>query len=436
MGKIEIAIPAMGEGITEAIVNKFLKNIGEPVEENELIAEIATDKVDSEIVSPHKGIIEKLLVNEGDTAKVGQTIIIIEAADVSENSQQNMSDLEIKIPVPALSHTLTNLAPVKQSGSEVTEILHTSHTPLGKFLSPLVRSMAKAEGISLKELDEIVGTGAGNRLTKEDIQAYLFARQNTTVSATVSETGKSEKLETKLIDNNIEYIPMDRMRKLISEHMVKSKQTSAHVTSFIEVDVTNLVMWREKNKEEFQLKYNEKITFTPIFIECIVKAIKEYPLINVSVKDSNIILKKGIHIGMATALPGGNLIVPVIKDASELNLLGITKRVNDLANRARNNKLKPDEIQGGTFTLTNLGSFGSLTGTPIINQPEVAILAVGIIKKRPVVIENPQGDTIGIRHMMIMSMSYDHRVVDGALGGMFLKKVAELLEGFNLNREI
>ncbi len=436
MAQIEITIPAMGEGITEASINKLMKNIGDLVEEDDVIAEIATDKVDSEIVAPKKGIIKKLLINEGETAKVGQVIIIIDTAESETELKkaENREPLRKKLVVDY--EQVDEKAIIVTDSIQASDILHTSNTPSGKFLSPLVRSMAKTENISLEELDKIPGTGAGNRLTKDDLISYIFSKNNQKKSLTA--TALADKIEPapKLHDHGYEIIEMDRMRRLIADHMIDSKKTSAHVTSFIDVDVSNIVVWRNKIKIKFEEKYNEKITYTPVFIEAIVQAIKEFPMINVSVENNTILRKKNINIGMATALPNGNLIVPVIKGTSDLNLLGITKRVNDLANRARNNKLKPDEIQGGTFTMTNLGTFGNLTGTPIINQPEVAILAVGAIKKKPVVIENPQGDTIGIRHIMILSMSYDHRVVDGAHGGMFIKRVADLLEGFDPDREI
>jgi 2-oxoglutarate dehydrogenase E2 component (dihydrolipoamide succinyltransferase) len=436
MGFIEIAIPSMGEGITEVVVRKFLKKPGEPVNEDETIAEVSTDKVDTEIVSPSDGSIAELLVAEGDTALVGQVIIRLE---ITVQKTEN-KEIDLKKNEQIYSKTEKTATPPSKEKEIVAEsadlvhennILHQSRTPSGKFLSPLIRNIAKIEGISMEELDLMQGTGTGNRLTRDDLASFIFTRKPTSL-ASHGELPKTQAEES----NGIQYIEMDRIRKLIAEHMIESKKTSAHVTTFIEIDVSNLVTWREKVKETFIEKYNEKITYTPIFIEAIVQAIKEFPMINVSVEKSTILLKKNINIGMATALPDGNLIVPVIKGAAELNLLGITKRVNDLAVRARTNKLKPDEIQGGTFTVTNLGQFDSLTGTPIINQPQVAIIALGTIKKRPVVIETPGGDTIGIRQMMIMSMSYDHRVVDGALGGSFLKKVALLLESFDSNRKI
>jgi len=432
MAKREIILPAMGEGITEATITKFLKSIGEKIEENEAIIEIATDKVDSEITAPESGTLEKFLYNEGDEVAVGEIVAIINTAtDINEAKETKKESVKKdKIVIEHKEETIDE--------KTTLSTLFINKTPDGRFLSPLVRSIAVKEGISIAELEKVNGTGLDKRITKNDLLAFVKQK----VSGKLVDTGKeqSKKLKEKrsvsALSDSFEVIEMDRMRKLISDHMINSKKTSAHVTSFIEVDVTNIVQWRNKVKDKFLKKYNEKITFTPIFIEATIQAIREYPMINISVDGNKIFLKKNINIGMATALPSGNLIVPVIKSAGELNLLGLTKLVNDLANRARTNKLKPDEIKGGTFTITNLGTFGNITGTPIINQPEVAILALGAIKKKPAVIETPQGDTIGIRHLMILSMSYDHRVVDGALGGMFLKHVADILESFNPNKNI
>jgi len=431
MANIEIHIPAMGEGITEATITKLLKNVGDTVELDEAILEIATDKVDTEIVAPQDGKIEKFLFAEGDIVQVGQTVVVVSVAGETsgEAKEEPVVEKEIAVLETSVDQKVSEVAKIDSD-----DVLHQSKTPGGKILSPLVRNIAKSENISLKELDNIKGTGVGSRITKSDVMSYINSGKQPVAKLVTTEAPAVTKTINR--GDNFELIEMDRMRKLIAEHMIDSKKTSAHVTSFIEVDVSEMVQWREKNKDEFYKKHGEKITFTPIFIEAIVQAIKDFPMINVSVDGSTIILKKDINIGMATALPSGNLIVPVIKNTSELSLLGITKKVNDLANRARNNKLKPDEIQGGTFTITNLGTFGNITGTPIINQPEVAILAVGAIKKKPAVIETPLGDTIGIRHLMIMSMSYDHRVVDGALGGMFLKRVADLLESFKSDRAI
>jgi len=423
MAKIEVDLPAMGEGITEATITKFLKGIGEQVEEDEAIIEIATDKVDSEIAAPESGIIEKFLFNEGDVVEIGAIVAII---NTESSSTQVVPTKTEKVKTEKVN--IEKQKPTaKEKNTSNNNILYTHKTTSGKFISPLVRSIANTESILLDELEQVKGSGIDNRITKNDLLTYIEKK---------SSDKKPETEKPTALDKGFEIIEMDRMRKLIAGYMINSKKTSAHVTSFIEVDVTNIVQWRNKVKDEFIKIYNEKITFTPIFVEATVQAIKKFPMINISVDGSHIILKKNINIGMATALPSGNLIVPVIKYAGELNMLGLSKAVNDLANRARNNKLKPDEIQGGTFTITNLGTFGNITGTPIINQPEVAILAVGAIKKKPAVIETPQGDTIGIRHLMILSMSYDHRVIDGALGGMFLKQVADNLENFNPQRSI
>jgi 2-oxoglutarate dehydrogenase E2 component (dihydrolipoamide succinyltransferase) len=434
MANIEIPIPAMGEGITEAIVQRFLKNVGDSVEDDEPIADISTDKVDNELVAPQSGIILKFLAKEGETVKVGQAVILLEVFDVknqsSTNNEENISNtFSQKLP-------LIKPNPVAQEKVIIDkDILHISKTPSGKFLSPLVRNIAKIENLSLDELDSLSGSGKGNRLTGDDLKLYLVEKFKKKASNINHSSQKSSNKQV-IFDGTSEIIEMDRIRSLISENMMASKKTSAHVTSFIEVDLSNIVAWREKVKTNMMNKYEEKLTYTPIFIEVISQAIQEFPMINISVENSKIILKKFINIGMATALPNGNLIVPVIKNVENMNLLDITKKVNDLANRARQNKLKPDEIKNGTFTLSNLGLFGTIAGTPIINQPEAAILAIGAIKKRPVVIETSQGDTIGIRQMMIMSMSFDHRVIDGALGGNFLKRVAELFESFDVNRNI
>ncbi len=434
MAKIEIELPPMGEGITEASITKLLKNVGDFVEEDEAIVEIATDKVDSEITAPQSGTIEKFFFAEGDEVPVGEIVAILNSSAEIENIEE--SSLVKKETTKELTTQKIELRQEKEQIDEQDNeknILFINKTKSGKFIAPLVRNIAYKEGISIGELDNVSGTGIDGRITKNDILNYLKSK-----SGKVLKTEQRAVVETKNItqSGSFEIIEMDRMRKLIAQHMINSKQVSAHVTSFIEVDVTNIVQWRNKVKDTFLKKYGEKITFTPIFIEALVQTLRDYPMVNVSVEGDTIIKKNFINIGMATALPSGNLIVPVIKSAGEMNLLGLTKAVNDLANRARNNKLKPDEIQGGTFTITNLGGFGNITGTPIINQPEVAILAVGAIKKKPAVIESPQGDMIGIRQLMIVSMSYDHRVVDGSLGGMFIKRFADILEQFNPDREI
>ena len=424
MAKVEIVIPRMGESIIEATITRWLKAEGDMINEDDAIAEIATDKVDSEITSPISGKFIKKFYNEGDTVAIG-TVIALVANEESDSIIDTPKPIEI--PVEAI-----NISAMENSIKEENTIVEEASD---KFYSPLVKSIAKAEGISLSELDTIKGSAKDGRLNKEDVLNYI---KNKGVTPVVKATPKQIIPETpKVISSSGDQIvEMDRMRKLIADHMVMSKHTSPHVTSFIEVDMTNIVMWRNKTKDSFEKREGEKLTFTPIFIEAAAKALKEYPGVNASVDGTKIILRKNINIGMATALPNGNLIVPVIKNADQKNLLGISKTVNDLANRARINKLNPEEIQDGTFTITNLGSFGSITGTPIINQPQVAILAIGVIQKKPVVIETPQGDTIGIRHMMIMSIAFDHRVVDGAMGGLYLKRVAEYLENFDVNQTI
>lgn len=455
MAQVELLLPKMGESVAEATIIKWLKKEGDKVEAEETVLEIATDKVDSEVPSTASGIITKILYKEGDVVQVGSPIAIISTEAGTDASDPSHA-------TPVISSKVEDVASQSNVPSQTVTISDIPKNGEGnKFYSPLVRNIAKAEGISVQELETISGTGLHGRVTKNDILNYLPNRNKVvtqpvaSASSTpaVSETPSAVAATTSTqtvsspttiniqapaitINEGDEIIEMDRMRKLIAEHMVMSKHVSPHVTSFVECDVTNLVLWREKVKKEFEKREGEKITFTPIFIEAICKAIKEMPMINVSVSGQNIIKRKNINIGMATALPTGNLIVPVIKNADQLNLVGLTKQVNDLANRARQNKLKPEEIQGGTFTLTNVGTFGNVMGTPIINQPQVAILATGAIRKKPAVIETPYGDTIGIRHMMFLSMSYDHRVVDGSLGGKFIRKVADILEEFDINRAL
>ena len=459
MPEIEVVLPKMGESVAEATITTWLKEEGDTIEMDEPIVEIATDKVDSEVPAPQEGILVKRLCEEGDVMKVGDPIAIIrtEGEDSSPVTESGSKSAE---PTPQKETTSAPKTPAPASngshrpepvGAEANvEISRTG--PSGRFYSPLVRNIAKEEGITMHALEQISGSGAGGRVTKKDLLEFI--PQYKADPAQTAPTNGHEKPVAKQAPNleraatpapkpsSISLMPgdeimeMDRMRKIIAEHMVMSKHTSPHVTSYVEADVTNLVMWRNQHKKKFEEREGEKLTFTPLFIEALVKAMKDMPGVNVSVDGDKIIRRKHFNIGMAAALPSGNLIVPVIKDADQLNLVGLAAKVNDLANRARNNKLLPDEIQGGTYTLTNVGTFGNVMGTPIINQPQCAVMAVGAIRKKPAVIETPQGDTIGIRHMMFLSHSYDHRVIDGALGGMFVRRVADYLEQFDINREI
>lgn len=435
MAKFELELPAMGEGIIEATIIRWLKDEGEVIEEDEPIVEVATDKVDSEVPSPVEGTLHKKMFKDGDIPKVGDVIAIVET-EADEQSVPKEQEPEKTGELEEIVPEVKTETPTKKE-YEIAPI--QARTSSGKFMTPLVRKIAREEGVTMQELDNITGSGVDGRITKDDILAYLAKEEKPifeVAQAPNEVASKSSVAKTQPAEMpGVEVVEMDRMRKLIADHMVHSKHTSPHVTSFHEVDVTRIVNWRNKVKDEFLQREHEKLTFTPIFVEAVTKAIKDYPKINVSVDENKILVKKNINIGMATALPNGNLIVPVIKHADQKNLIGLAQNVNDLAKRARENKLRPDEIQGGTLTITNLGAFGNLSGTPIINQPEVAILALGAIKKRPAVIETPEGDYIGIRHIMIISLSYDHRVVDGALGGLFLKQVADYLENFDMNRK-
>lgn len=438
MAEIEIRLPKMGESVTEATITNWLKEVGDTIEMDEPLVEVATDKVDNELPSEAEGTLIKILFDKDDVAQVGDVIAII-STDGGSVATDPVKEVKAVTEVKAVE--------VVTSTSTVTSTESVSKTgPSGKFYSPLVRSIAEKEGVSMSDLESIAGTGENSRVTKKDILAFIDNRGNAPVKAektapTVAKTQsapatKTIHTPTVPIMEGDEIIEMDRMRKLIADHMVMSVQTSPHVTSYVEADVTNIVNWRNKVKNEFLAKEGQKITFTPIFMEAIVKAIKDFPGVNVSVDGNNIIQRKHINLGMATALPSGNLIVPVIKDADNFNLTGLTKQVNGLATKARNNKLAADDISGGTYTVTNVGTFGNVMGTPIINQPQVAILALGAVRKVVAVIETPNGDTIGIRHKMFLSHSYDHRVVDGALGGMFVKRVADYLEEFDVSREI
>lgn len=453
MAQYELLLPKMGESVAEATIIRWEKNPGDTIDIDDTLLEIATDKVDSEVPSPVKGKLIRHLFHENDVAQVGDVIAIIDIEGESDEVHSEEKE-EIETLVSGSSNTLQTETQAILFVPEIEEIEKEDNQDSSKFYSPLVKSIAQEEGIDFKELDDIKGTGAEGRVTKNDLLQYIDDKnreENKSASIENNEPGNAEPqvqtavkeepvynkpIAKPVLNNGDEIIEMDRMRKLIADHMINSKQTSAHVSSFIEADVTNLVQWRNKVKDVFEKREGEKITFTPIFIEAVAKAIKDLPMINVSVNGSQIIKKKDINIGMATALPSGNLIVPVIKNADQLNMVGLTKSVNDLAARARLNKLQPDEVQGGTFTITNVGTFGNIMGTPIINQPQVAILAVGVIKKKPAVIETTHGDMIGIRHMMYLSLSYDHRVVDGSLGGMFIKKVSDYLEAWDINREI
>ncbi|SUP53725.1 Dihydrolipoyllysine-residue acetyltransferase component of pyruvate dehydrogenase complex [Weeksella virosa] len=433
MADYKLILPSMGEGVMEATVTNWLKNIGDTIAEDESVVEIATDKVDSDLPSPVSGTLKEILVQVDEVAKVGEPVAILEVDGEVEQEEVVQASETIEKDIDQLKQSVTT-----SQENPVQEVVSSAD----RFYSPLVKSIAKEEGISQTELDQIHGTGLEGRVTKDDLKKYLETRgqqpkiESTTQAASSQQSISPATAPVMTVSGEDEIIEMDRMRKIIAKNMVQAKQIAPHVTSFIEADLTNIVLWREKNKKAFEAKYGEKITYMPIFIQAITKAILDFPMINVSVDGERIIKKKNINIGMAAALPSGNLIVPVIKNADQYSLSGLAKKVNDLANRARQNKLKPDEIQGGTYTITNIGSFGNTLGTPIIPQPQVAIMAVGAIVKKPAVIETPQGDMIGIRHKMYLSHAYDHRVVDGALGGMFVKRVAEYLENFDMEAEI
>ncbi|MBK6935928.1 MAG: 2-oxo acid dehydrogenase subunit E2 [Chitinophagaceae bacterium] len=454
MAVVDLIMPKLGESIMEATILKWLKQPGDTVQTDETVLEIATDKVDSEVPSTAEGIIHEILFNVNDVVPVGaviariktsteETVNVAPVFSAPENEIYNQPAQEAEV-VETTQHQTTNYKPALPAGRP-----QTSNNNPNRFYSPLVLNIAASEGVSMVELENIPGTGNEGRVTKKDILQYVSQRKSGKAvsyeppatsfskSAAVNETEPVATQNSQLAaySGNVEIIEMDRMRRLIADHMVRSKQTSPHVTSFTEADVTNLVQWRDKVKKDFEKREGTKLTFTPLFIEAIVRCIKKFPLVNCSLDGNNIIVKKDINIGMATALPSGNLIVPVIKNADQLNMVGLAKQVNSLADAARNGKLKADDTQGGTFTMTNVGTCGSRMGTPIINQPQVAILAVGAIKKRPVVIETPAGDSIASRHMMYLSMSYDHRIVDGSLGATFLTAVAKELENFNGERE-
>ena len=428
MARYELKLPSMGESVAEAVVTNWLKKVGDPIEAEEAIVEVATDKVDSEVPSEVSGIVSEILFKVDEVVKIGQVMAIIETQDVVNASAPPQQTAEI---------LMQNISDIK----ETTLSPQIDFSGAERFYSPLVKNIAKQEGISLDELAHIEGTGLNNRVTKDDILAYIAHRTQPKATTTVAPTPATPTTATSIDQRSYtkhgeERIEMSRMGKIIAEHMTLSKQTSAHVQSFTEVDVTRIWQWRNKVKKAFEANEGEKFTFTPIFMEAVAKALIDFPMMNISVEGTTIIKKKNINIGMATALPDGNLIVPVIKNADELNLRGMAKIVNDLAKRARANQLKPDEVKDGTYTVTNIGSFGNVFGTPIINQPQVGILAIGAIQKVPAVIETPEGDVIGIRYKMMLSHSYDHRVVNGALGGMFVQRVAQYLEKWDMNRTL
>ena len=455
MAVIEILLPKMGESVAEATITNLMVDAGASVEADDAIVEIATDKVDSEVPAPEDGVLVEWLIAEGDVVPVGAPIAKFQVGgDASETAPATPAPEAAPAPAPE--------EPTQEVVETVSAPLNTAPDrtgPSGRFYSPLVRSIASAEGISMEELESISGTGSEGRVTKKDILAYVENRGAAIVSSApapapaatpkpaatakpsapvvnVTESSHEPHPSFKSISGGYDIVEMDRMRKLISKHMVDSVHTSPHVTSFVEADVTAMVQWRTKNKNAFQQKYGEKLTFTPLIAEAIIKAIGDFPGVNASVDGDNIVIHKAIHLGMAAALPNGNLIVPVIKHADQYNLQGLARQVNDLATRAREGKLGPDDISGGTYTMSNVGTFGNVMGTPIINQPQVGIIALGAIRKRPAVIETPEGDVIGIRHMMFLSHSYDHRVVDGMLGGSFVRRVADYLESFSLDRPI
>nr|WKN40177.1 dihydrolipoamide acetyltransferase family protein [Tunicatimonas sp. TK19036] len=433
MATVEMVLPAMGESIMEATVLQWLKKEGDSIEQDESIVEVATDKVDTEVPASHSGILQKILVQEGDVAQVGKAMAIIENEGSGEANEEGNE--------AAAVHEAEN-TPAQGGQIPVAEVGRTRSTPkteTTRFYSPLVKNIAREEGISIAELEQIEGTGKEGRVTKKDILNYIDSNGKSPNNGHTPPSGQESSVTSTVpvtTGEQDEVIAMDRMRKMIATRMLDSKRISAHVTSFVEADVTNLVLWRNKVKTAFEQREGEKLTFTPIFIEAVAQALKDYPMVNVSVDGENIIKRKHINVGMAVALPNGNLIVPVIKDADQLSLLGLTKQVNKVADKARTNRLTAADLADGTYTLSNIGSFGNILGTPIIMQPQVAILAVGAIVKKPSVIETPTGDAIAIRHKMYLSHSYDHRVVDGALGGMFVKRVADYLEQFDGNRSL
>jgi 2-oxoglutarate dehydrogenase E2 component (dihydrolipoamide succinyltransferase) len=447
MALVELVMPKMGESVMEGTILTWLKKPGDRIQQDESVLEVATDKVDTEVPSPFNGILKEIRANKGDVIQVGSPIAIIET-DVTQSS---VTEPSVPVAAPQVTPAQSTVTEQKKVLTAVADT-HIAHNGSkgGRFYSPLVLNIARQENISLSEVEAISGTGKDGRVTKNDLFDYIQAKKEGKISAVQQavEIKETPKAETRTAEpayvskpastpnGNVEIIQMDRMRKMIADRMVESKRISPHVTSFVEADVTNIVYWRNRWKNDFMERENVALTFTPIFIEAVVKAIKDYPMVNISIEDDKIIVKKDINIGIAVALPNGNLIVPVIKNADQLNIVGLTKKVNDLAKRARQNKLTADDVSGGTYTVSNVGSFGNLMGTPIIVQPQAAILALGAVIKKPAVIETPQGDTLGIRHMMFLSHSYDHRAIDGSLGGMFVRRVADFLENFDVNRKI
>lgn len=454
MALVEMVMPKMGESVMEGTIEQWFKQVGDQVEEDEAILEVSTDKVTTEIPSTHSGVIQEILVAQGEVAQVGQAIAIISTEGEAPSDDSGKTGEDNSQVIEAIEHSM-QYAEQMSNGFQTEAASNGGQKPQdNRFYSPLVMSIAKTENISMAELAQIQGSGLEQRVTKKDILAYVAQRQQATQtplqtsSTTASpqpktpttsskpQSSPSQTAAAQSVSGNYDIIEMDRMRKMIAQRMVESKRISPHVTTFVEVDVTNVVLWRNKVKKQFEQREGEKLTFTPIFIEAIAKTLKALPMVNISVEGDNILVKKDINVGMATALPNNNLIVPVIKNADQMNLIGIAKKVNDLARRARENKLSPDELSGGTYSVSNIGSFGNEMGTPIIMQPQTAIMAIGAIKKKPAVIETPTGDVIAIRHMMFISHSYDHRVIDGALGGSFARKFADYLEQFDINREI
>ncbi len=458
MALVELVMPKMGESVMEGTILNWLKKPGDRIQQDESVLEVATDKVDTEVPSPFNGVLKEIKANQGDVVQVGTAIALIETDVTQAVSAEPTTSAPTAKAIPVTANTpaaqQTAVAEKIAVSTPQTHIpTHTAGAKGGRFYSPLVLNIARQENISLTEVETIAGTGKDGRVTKNDLFDYLQAKKEGKVAAIAQETVVIETPQAteqtvpaaepvyvnkpaSSHSGNVEIIQMDRMRKMIADRMVESKRISPHVTSFVEADVTNIVYWRNRWKNDFMERENVALTFTPIFIEAVVKAIKDYPMVNISIEDDKIIVKKDINIGIAVALPNGNLIVPVIKHADQLNIVGLTKKVNDLAKRARQNKLTADDLSGGTYTVSNVGSFGNLMGTPIIVQPQAAILALGAVVKKPAVIETPQGDTLGIRHMMFLSHSYDHRAIDGSLGGMFVRRVADFLENFDVNRKI